>query len=206
MPQTRGADRLETTTAAILEADEQQAAGQTTGDGFGVHSRVSSIFKTGSAAVCLATRQPRLFRHAAALADELAIMSQVLDDLVDLAEDLDRARVNSVAALLLGKNGLSRASKPALNAVRASLLFGDGSARLLAALRASHARAVAANRSLRLPAAAAYLEQVSGNIEQLGGMLHRARVEARFGRQLTAAALRTRGNARRPRGGGARRI
>ena len=46
---------LETTTSAILEADERQAAGRGTGDGLGVHARIASIFKTGAAAVCLAT-------------------------------------------------------------------------------------------------------------------------------------------------------
>jgi hypothetical protein len=117
----------------------------------------------------------------AALADELAIMSQVLDDLRDLIEDLDRGRVNSVAALLMKRIAEPRTIEQALNALGTSLFFGDGSARLVAAVRTSHARAVAAIRPLRMPAAAAYLDHVHGNIERLAGMLHRARVEARFG-------------------------
>jgi len=93
--------------------------------------------------------------------------------------------VNSVAALLLDRSPVRRTTEDALNTLGASLLFGDGAARLLAPLRASHARAVAASDSVRIPSAAAYLDQVGRNIAQLATMLHRARVEARFGPRLS---------------------
>jgi hypothetical protein len=179
-------DLLQTTTSAILEMDERQRAGAGTRDGLAAHARVASIFKAGAAAVCLATGQRLSYARVGAFADELAIMAQVLDDLEDFVEDGERGRLNSVAALLTQSGGRCRAPRD-VRAAGTSLLFGDGARRLLMSLRESYRRAREAIRPLRIDPADCYLQVLEQNLDELAAMLHRARVEARFGTAATAA-------------------
>jgi len=64
------------------------------------YARVAAIFKLGAAAVLIRHRRISLYPRVAAFKDELAIASQVIDDLDDVDEDLADGRRNSVAAML----------------------------------------------------------------------------------------------------------
>lgn len=67
-----------------------------------LHASVSAIFKLGAAAVCHLHGRIGAMRWVAAVQDQHAVMSQILDDLEDLPQDLRDDRFTWVANTLLG--------------------------------------------------------------------------------------------------------
>jgi hypothetical protein len=66
------------------------------------YSRVNSLFCIAPAAVCRRTGRPRSFSAARSFSDQYSAAAQVLDDLADIREDLDRGRMNYAAAVAIG--------------------------------------------------------------------------------------------------------
>lgn len=99
------------TAKGIREVDElQQRAGRSSGKMLQGFAHTSSIFKIGSAAVCVATGRVRLMRTIETIFDHLAIGGQIIDDVKDIVEDLKRGRYNYAVQMLLKDYG--RACSP----------------------------------------------------------------------------------------------
>jgi len=73
-------------------------------------ANTSSIFKIGATAVCLASGRNSALPIIGSIADELAIGTQIVDDVRDMAEDLKRGRFNYAARMLLKGNLLRNAN------------------------------------------------------------------------------------------------
>jgi len=73
-------------------------------------ANTSSIFKIGATAVCLASGRRRALPLIGTVADELAIGTQIVDDVRDIVEDLKRGRFNYAARMLLKGKALRNAT------------------------------------------------------------------------------------------------
>jgi len=92
---------LTTTTRSIIECDELLRSPKTRAPALLLaYARVSAIFKIGGAAVCIYLNQMKSFPHVSRIADALAKAGQILDDLFDIVEDLERGRLNYAARML----------------------------------------------------------------------------------------------------------
>lgn len=95
-------DCLRRSTRGIIQADRLQRTVHTKCENLlGKYAEVSSIFKVGSAAVCVRADRMKDFVHITRFADELAKAGQILDDFEDVVEDLERKRFNYAAIVLL---------------------------------------------------------------------------------------------------------
>jgi hypothetical protein len=74
------------------------------------YARTSSIFKLGSAAVCVSTGRVRLMGSLEMAFDHLAIGGQIIDDVKDIVEDIERGRYNYAVQMLFKGHG--RAASP----------------------------------------------------------------------------------------------
>ncbi|MFQ5798287.1 MAG: hypothetical protein ACE5H0_06285 [Bacteroidota bacterium] len=93
---------LQSTTRAIIRVETLQRTPRANPETLlGEYAKVSAIFKVGSAALCDRFHRMNDFSHIARFADEMAIAAQILDDLQDISEDLQRKRFNYVASNLL---------------------------------------------------------------------------------------------------------
>jgi len=91
-------ESLGKTTRGILETDLLQKAGECPVDSLLLkYAEVSSIFKVGSAALCMLAGRFDEFGYVSRFCDEMAKVSQIFDDLEDVLEDLGRGRSNYVA-------------------------------------------------------------------------------------------------------------
>ena len=70
----------------------------------------SSIFQIGATAVCLASGRGRALPLIGTVANELAIGTQIVDDVRDIVEDLKRGRFNYAARMLLKGKALRNAT------------------------------------------------------------------------------------------------
>jgi hypothetical protein len=93
---------LTTTTRSIIECDELLRSPRTRAQALlQVYASVSAIFKIGAAAVCVYLDRMKDFPLVSRFADTLSEAGQILDDLMDIAEDLERGRQNYAARLLV---------------------------------------------------------------------------------------------------------
>lgn len=91
-------ESLGRTIQAILETDRLQKSGESPADSLLLkYAEVGSIFKIGSAALCMLADRFDEFGHVSRFCDEMAKVSQIFDDLEDVLEDLERGRLNYVA-------------------------------------------------------------------------------------------------------------
>lgn len=88
-------------------------------DGF---ARTSSIFKVGSAAACVASGRAKLMGTIDMIMDHLAIGGQIIDDVRDMVEDLQRGRYNYAVQMLLKDYGRSESSAGVFKEVLSALL------------------------------------------------------------------------------------
>jgi hypothetical protein len=171
---------LEQTAHGILEADALQR--RTTGSVkplCAAYTRVSAIFKVGSAAICLPANRRAAFARAERFADHLAVAGQLLDDLEDLHEDLADGRCNAAARVLAP--GVGPADATASERLAHAVVAGPRLKALLDMVDRRIGMARAAIAPLRMRDADAYLVQVARELADIRLKVHRARVRAVFG-------------------------
>ena len=93
---TEGIDEVERLQRRVRRDPEEML------DGF---ARTSSIFKIGTAALCVASGKVNVMRTLESILDHLAIGGQIVDDIRDMVEDLECGRYNHAVQMLLKGNG-----------------------------------------------------------------------------------------------------
>lgn len=100
----------------------QRRIGRNPGKVLDHFARTSSIFKIGSAAVCVATGRVKLMRTIETIFNHLAIGGQSIDDVRDIVEDLRRSRYNYAVQMLLKDCGRSGSPAEVFKEVLSALL------------------------------------------------------------------------------------
>jgi hypothetical protein len=171
-------DFLRETVQAIVKVDElQKEPGRMTRASLRQHARVSAIFKMGSAAVCAKFRRMKYLSHATRFADEMAIACQIVDDLMDVEEDLERGRYNYAANTLMRLGPRTRRSpRQPSKAVARSIVLEDGMSRVLTEVRRHLRNARDAIKPIGSSDADAYVSQMLTHLDKHEKILHEARV------------------------------
>jgi hypothetical protein len=189
---------LEATIRGIMEVDERQRRpGAMNRRSLSLYADVASIFKVGCAAVCVRSGRMTAFRRVSDFADEISIAGQILDDMLDVQEDLARARYNFAANQLLRAGSVN--ADGCADRIARALLFDDGAGQLLKEASQHLDRADAAIAPLLLGEAMEYVGTLRLNINAFRQRIHVARVEHVFG-PIAKAAGAMRGVGARPAG------
>lgn len=171
---------LERTTEGIIAADNlQRRPGGDPRALLAVYTRVDSIFTVGAGAVCTLFGRGADLASLGELACEVAMASQILDDLKDLAEDLRRERFNYVAKRLLSGEApitIDRATR----LIGREIALGDGTARVLDEARRHFRRARAISDQLGCVEMRDYLAAGEKAMELAKAGFHRAQVRNTF--------------------------
>jgi hypothetical protein len=196
---------LKDTTRAILDVDRlQRRLGGPPAELLAGYAIVASIFKVGTAAMCLRLRRHHDLQPLGRFGDEMAIAGQILDDLEDVSEDWRRQRFNYVAKLLL-RNGVGSAgSQPQLKELLEEIYLRDGGGRVLALAREHLERAASAIAKVDCNGAQHYVANSIKCLRELEAAFHRAQVQRvlgpilarRPGRRVPATAAAQRPAAR----------
>lgn len=97
----------------------------------GEYKRVSGVFKVGSAAVCARYERFPDFRRVERGLEHLAVICQIVDDVVDLEEDLAAGQLNYVARFFLGNKLTCEADMSLLeDKIHSNFYFTDKAERL----------------------------------------------------------------------------
>ena len=176
-------DLLDTTLRAILEVDAlQRCPGGIRPETVGKYGDVASIFKVGSAAVCAKCRRMDHFQCVSRFADHLAVANQVVDDVRDVQEDLDRGRFNFAATHF----GIRRGASPAeqSRAIGQAVLLDDGIGSLINLVKEHYDAALIEIQAIDLAPAAAFVKRAQRELARFARDAHRSRV-----RYLLAPAI-----------------
>jgi geranylgeranyl pyrophosphate synthase len=184
----RGAVRSTLDGMAEVERRQTRRAGMAATDR-GLYAQVASVL---SLAVCAllsrvgrSAEYPAFQRYAA----DVAIASQLLDDLQDLEADAARGRRNVAASLLIGPRKLAQlrhGTLPWRRAVAKSILVGDGAAAVFSLARRHAERAAASAKKMALVPAIDYAHHLS---DHYGALEEAARATQRRAllRELSSA-------------------
>jgi hypothetical protein len=174
---------LRETVDGILETGRlEREAGQVTAEHLRLHARVSAIFKVGAAAVCRLHGHDGDMAWLAGLQDQTAIVSQIGDDLEDVAPDLEAGRFTWVGNTLLAAGaGETIAPDERARRLAAGFMRPERGAAIVAELRRAVRTAAAgvpesAPRPIR--ELVQKLDALPGELEQ---KMHEARVRSVFG-------------------------
>jgi hypothetical protein len=137
------------------------------------YAKVSAILKIGLAAVCIQYDRRNQYKQIAACFDEIATAGHIVDDLEDVDEDLRRKRFNYVAAMIVRKSRAETSNRDRDLHIAQTLLYRDGTARIMRDVRLHLTRAEEALQGLRLPEVRAYLRMQRANVELLAQSLQR---------------------------------
>lgn len=173
----RGA--VETTTRAIVRVDElQRRVGCDPARLAREYAKVAAVLEVGTAAVCIAHRRTGDAAALSRFADECAMADQILDDLEDVEDDLQRGRFNYVAQRICGRRA-SRPSDPdaARRQIARALALGDGGERILDDARRRFDRAAVTAEGLGIPAVSAMAADARRSLDALRRAHHRAQVK-----------------------------
>jgi len=181
-------DCQKATYEAAAEIDRLQATQEETGDEIlNLYAQASSVFRVGGLAVCLKSGEVGDLEAVRQLYDHLAIAGQIVDDLMDLEEDLDRNRhsyaVNKI--LRTSAESTSRGGNLRQGLVR-NLIYGRGSEALIEAIREQLVAARAELEKLELPDEESLVRKFTDGLDQLEQALHRLRVDVVLGPLLQA--------------------
>jgi len=114
-----------------------------------------AVCKIATKAVCLKAGNPEHFRRASQFLDELTVTGQLIDDLEDIGEDLERGRINAAAAFLAP--GLRPGGKANLKKIQHAMLHTDALQRFFRVLHRHLRRAGDAMPFLKHPELAQFL-------------------------------------------------
>lgn len=170
---------VQTSTQAIVEVDrlqrEPRGAARRLLSGY---ARVYAVLKVGAAAVCLRLTRGRELARVMKFADQMAVGCQLLDDLQDLQEDLNRGRINFAARRLLRPGSRpGRVARHRLQRMGENLLHGDGLEDLLDEVRRSLRRADSSLAPLNLLGVKEHMAVFRRSLNRLQLEIQRARVE-----------------------------
>lgn len=169
-------DLLDTTLRAVLEVDVlQRQPGGIDRETVNKYSDVAAIFKIGSAAVCAKCDRMDHYQRVSGFADHLAVANQIVDDLRDVQEDLDRGRFNFAATHFGLTQGASRETHN--RAIAHSVLVDDALGSLTDLVKGRYDDAGAEMRSIGLDPAVAFVERAVRDLERFAGDAHRSRVQ-----------------------------
>lgn len=174
------------TVDAILEVGclERLAGGFTDRD-LVLHARVSAIFKVATVAVCHLHGRHAEMSWISRVQDQLAIISQVADDLRDVVDDVEKGRFTWVANQLLG---VTAGGSIPPDQVRARLgqgfLRSDGDHRIIDRLRQATEELVAAVPESAPEPFLHLVGEIRTKPDELEHRLHEARVRMLFGETL----------------------
>lgn len=174
---------LRKTIHGIVEADALQSF---PGNGYrslpAEYRRQCALFKLGSFAVCLKAGRMKLFPRVSAYCDQMAVVGQILDDVIDIREDFNRGRLNYAASLILRpRRQTVPVKKRSLRQIASNILRSDVAESLLADLRGHLELAASTIAPLRLEPAAEYLIAYREAIEEMAKQIRRQRVKTLFG-------------------------
>jgi hypothetical protein len=148
-----------------------------------LYTDIASVFKIGSAAVCIAAGKESDLPAVFDLSDSVAVYSQIMDDMEDLAQDLGRGFYNYVAASLWQSSSARAddAGDDALTRIARHLMYSNGMATVAAELRARIADIAACLKTLDLPLADELPDNLERQVGNLEGKYQRLRCETVLG-------------------------
>jgi len=174
---------LQTTVDGILEVRMLEGSPGTFDEHhLALHSRVSSIFKVATAAVCTVHRRSTELAWLIPLQDELAVVGQICDDLQDLEDDLREGRYTFAANALIGaRTGEAITHADAMHRAAEGMLSSARTDRIVLALE----RAASTARALVPDTAPAPLHELVASLQKRSSVLrqnlHEASVRWIFG-------------------------
>jgi hypothetical protein len=159
---------ITTSIEAIAEVDRRQSGGTRRYRSIcALYPSMYRLCSIATGSVCLKAGRDADFRSASAFLDELVLAGQLVDDLEDIAEDLDRGRVNAAAAFLVPRLHDASQGDPrrAVRIVGTAMREVGALRRLFRQIHTHVHRATDSIRFLRYPAAAGFLHAYSGSLE-----------------------------------------
>jgi hypothetical protein len=177
---------LQITTMGILEVDALQRRRSRRGL-LQAYKRVASIFHSGTLAVCLGLGRTRPLSALVEVSNDLSVAGQIVDDLLDIGEDLERGRWNFVALSLLHPEETVRLDAAACRLRLAETLWSDqGAARVLGRARRHLNSAARRLNELEVAGAAVHLERLESCLSAWRDAFHRAQLDLFFARARDA--------------------
>jgi hypothetical protein len=173
---------LRLTTKSIVEVDLlQQKRGTPAIRLLEGYARICAVFKISSAAVCARGKRWKEFAQVSAFCDEMAIAGQIIDDVRDIGEDLQRKRYNYVVNVLY-RTGAKKELLGDTSAVVAQNLFqGSGTTRVFLEIRNHLNAAQRAIHPLKLPEATEFLFRYRSEVDTFERSLDATRTQFAFG-------------------------
>ena len=182
--------RLLETTGAILDVERLQSLlGEFTAAHLPLHAQVAALFTVGPEAVCHRLKHRADLPWVRELQAQIAISSQIVDDLEDLLPDLDQGRYTFVANVLAGPLGGGPVDAAVMSRrVTDGIMVPSRCCPIWHVLAAAAAIAEAALPDHAPPLTRELATDLTRMPAMLAEQLHRARVRALFGAQLEARA------------------
>lgn len=175
-------DCLRTTAESIVEVDRLQKTSRTNPNRLlDCHAKVCSLFKISSAAVCARSKQWRHFPRVSLFCDEMAKAGQIIDDLTDIQEDLERKRYNYAANILYHSVDATGKQGSPMKRIAQGYTLGDGLKRIFREVYRHVAVAQKAIRPLKIPEADRHVSGYKDLVSRIENEFARSRVEAFFG-------------------------
>lgn len=174
---------LHETVHGVLEVlCRESTPGQFQKQDLGLHAQVGAIFRVGVAAVCQLHGRAPEFSRLSALLDQVAVFSQLGDDLKDAAGDLQVGRFTWVANVLLGVTpGEVMTSAEQGERLGMGLRNPERGLTVLAELRRTADAALDLLPNSAPPALRDWTRQLGHEVEVLDRCMHEARVRDVFG-------------------------
>ena len=144
---------VQESTLAVTEVDRLQKSPVVNSESLLTeYARVNAIFKIGSAAVCLEFGRMKDFSLIENSADEMAIGCQILDDLEDVSQDLERKRFNYAANIILRRKPKPEKGDDIPRFIAKAIVLSSAGDELLTEVRRRFSRASAHLSKFELPA------------------------------------------------------
>lgn len=171
------------TVDGILEVGRLETeAGRFTRGHLGLHSRVGAIFKVGAAAVSRLRGHDRDMAWLSRLQDQLAIVSQIRDDLQDVAPDLKGGRFTWVGnTLLQARAGESIAPDQRARRLAAGFMIPERAAVIVEEMRRTVRAAAAAVPESAPRPIHDLVHKLTATPDEVERHMHEARVRWVFG-------------------------
>jgi hypothetical protein len=169
---------LEMTTAAIVSADNLQRSPAARPQTLLPHyARIAEVFKVGPAAVCTVAGRTRDFGRISLFADNIAVVSQIMDDVDDVVEDVGRGRYNYVASLLMHYGNVKRSGgRQLIRDLAHGFLHTNATVALFRVIHRHIDRAARAIAPLQVPEVPRCIEWYEEYFREIQKNMHRARV------------------------------
>ena len=179
---------LRETVDGILEVGRLEGtAGRFTAEHLPLHARVSAIFKVGVAAACRLHGREGDAAWLARLQDQLAIVSQIGDDLEDVTADLESGRFTWAGnTLLAAEAGETIGPDSRAGRLAAGLMRPERGAVIVEELRRAARAAAAAVPGSAPPPLRELVEKLGALPGELEQRMHEARVRSVFGEAVAS--------------------